>query len=70
MLLQILVLVIVSLTLRFRTYFASGGGFSNYFKAPKYQKNTVDAYVTSLHGLHHGLYNPNGRAYPDVAAQG
>ena len=70
MLLQILMLAIVSLTLRFRTYFASGGGFSNYFKAPEYQKNTVATYVTSLDGLHHGLYDPSGRAYPDVAAQG
>ena len=46
------------------TYFASGGGFSNYFKMPNYQQKTVDAYVASLDGLHEGKYNPSGRAYP------
>ena len=50
-----------------RTYFASGGGFSDYFEAPTYQKSTVDAYVASLDGLHEGFYNPGGRAYPDVS---
>ncbi|TID18702.1 tripeptidyl-peptidase I [Venturia nashicola] len=50
--------------------FASGAGFSNYFAAPDYQKKTVDDYVKSLNGLHDGLYNKSGRAYPDVAAQG
>lgn len=50
--------------------FASGGGFSNYFPRPAYQASTVDAYVASLNGLHDGLYNKSGRAYPDVAAQG
>ncbi|KAK3720454.1 hypothetical protein LTR37_003867 [Vermiconidia calcicola] len=51
-------------------FFASGGGFSNYFKMPQYQKSTVNAYIAGLDGLHHGLYNPTGRGYPDVAAQG
>lgn len=50
--------------------YASGGGFSNYFKAPKYQKKTVQAYIESLGGLYDGLYNKQGRGYPDVAAQG
>jgi tripeptidyl-peptidase-1 len=50
--------------------FASGGGFSNYFSQPKYQSTTVNAYVKSLNGLHDGLYSKQGRAYPDVAAQG
>lgn len=50
--------------------FASGGGFSDYFKAPKYQKKTVKQYVKSLGGLYDGLYNKKGRGYPDVAAQG
>ncbi|KAK3680762.1 hypothetical protein LTR37_021070 [Vermiconidia calcicola] len=51
-------------------FFASGGGFSNYFKMPQYQKSTVNAYIAGLDGLHHGLYNPTGRGYPGVAAQG
>ncbi|USW55666.1 Putative peptidase S53, activation domain, peptidase S8, subtilisin, Ser-active, Sedolisin [Septoria linicola] len=49
--------------------FASGGGFSDYFPAPSYQTKTVNAYVKSLKGLHDGLYNKAGRAYPDVSAQ-
>lgn len=52
------------------TRFASGGGFSNYFKAPAYQKATVSAYVESLGDIYPGLYNKQGRGYPDVAAQG
>lgn len=37
---------------------------------PAYQKSTVDKYVASLGGKYKGLYNPKGRAYPDVSAQG
>jgi len=51
--------------------FFSGGGFSNYFKRPLYQLGQVDSYLDKLpRGLYNGLYNPNGRGYPDVAAQG
>ncbi|KAK2463896.1 hypothetical protein APHAL10511_004068 [Amanita phalloides] len=51
--------------------FYSGGGFSNYFDQGDYQKAAVKAYLNALpHGLYSGLYNPKGRAYPDVAAQG
>lgn len=50
--------------------FASGGGFSNYFGTPGYQKEVVGAYVKSLNGLYDGLYNKSGRAYPDISAQG
>jgi tripeptidyl-peptidase-1 len=50
--------------------FGSGAGFSNYFRAPLYQKETVNDYIDSLDGLYDGLYNKSGRAYPDVAAQG
>lgn len=52
------------------THFASGGGFSNYFPMPSYQKSVITKYIQSLKGRHHGMYNPNGRAYPDVSAQG
>ncbi|KAI0059677.1 subtilisin-like protein [Artomyces pyxidatus] len=48
----------------------SGGGFSNYWNRPSYQNNAVAEYLTKqLRGTYAGLYNPNGRAYPDVAAQ-
>jgi tripeptidyl-peptidase-1 len=50
--------------------FGSGGGFANYFKAPSYQRSTVQAYIKSLNGKYDGLYNKQGRGYPDVAAQG
>jgi tripeptidyl-peptidase-1 len=51
--------------------FYSGGGFSNYFSQPSYQKDAVTAYLKTLpDGTYQGLYNPQGRAYPDVAAQG
>ena len=50
--------------------FKSGAGFSNYFSMPDYQTQTVQNYIQSLNGLNDGYYNPTGRAYPDVAAQG
>lgn len=55
-----------------RNGYVSGSGFSNYFGRPYYQEATglVDAYIDSLHGMHDGLYNKSGRAYPDLAAQG
>jgi len=50
--------------------YASGGGFSEYFPAPKYQQRVVADYIKSLGGKYDGLYNKKGRGYPDVAAQG
>jgi tripeptidyl-peptidase-1 len=50
--------------------FVSGGGFSNYFPRPSYQDPIVPNYVESLGNEYKGLYNPNGRGYPDIAAQG
>lgn len=64
--------------------FASGGGFSNIYKRPDYQKAAVQAYFDtvdvpypyykSVHndsfGANGGIYNRIGRAYPDVAAVG
>ncbi|KIK03131.1 hypothetical protein K443DRAFT_5566 [Laccaria amethystina LaAM-08-1] len=48
----------------------SGGGFSNYFNRPRYQDAAVGKYLHALpKGLYNGLFNPNGRAFPDVAAQ-
>lgn len=55
-----------------RNRFASGGGFSNYFKRPAYQNDNsvVRNYISSLGGEFAGLFNTAGRGYPDIAAQG
>ncbi|THC91032.1 hypothetical protein EYZ11_009514 [Aspergillus tanneri] len=53
--------------------FVSGGGFSNYFPRPSYQRQNPQAvarYLSEIGDLHSGLFNPEGRAYPDVAVQG
>ncbi|KAE8350721.1 peptidase S8/S53 domain-containing protein [Aspergillus coremiiformis] len=47
----------------------SAGGFSEYFPRPSYQHDSVDHYLHQLGSKWEGLYNPNGRAIPDVAAQ-
>ncbi|KAA1473412.1 tripeptidyl peptidase A [Dentipellis sp. KUC8613] len=50
--------------------FFSGGGFSDYFARPAYQDKAVTAFLDKLpKGLYAGLFNPNGRAIPDVSAQ-
>ncbi|EJD49914.1 subtilisin-like protein [Auricularia subglabra TFB-10046 SS5] len=48
----------------------SSGGFSYIFDAPTYQTAAVSGYLTQLQDQYSGLFNPSGRAYPDVAAQG
>ncbi|KAK2780586.1 Tripeptidyl-peptidase sed2 [Emmonsiellopsis sp. PD_33] len=50
-------------------YFSSGG-FSERFPRPEYQNKAVDGYLEQLGDRWDGLYNPKGRAFPDVAAQG
>ncbi len=68
------------------TRFGSGGGFSNLFGVPSYQRAAVDSYFSQVtlpfKGYHHyvedgnfssvtgGVYHHGGRAYPDVAAVG
>jgi len=48
----------------------SGGGFSNYFAQPSYQAAAVQAYLAQNPNAQNlGLFNPAGRAYPDVSAQ-
>jgi tripeptidyl-peptidase I len=47
----------------------SGGGFSNYFTRPSYQQKAVSAFLKGLGKTYKGLFNPNGRAYPDVSTQ-
>ena len=46
----------------------SSGGFSNYFSRPLYQEAAVTQYFEYLGDQNAGLYNPNGRGFPDVAA--
>ncbi|KAH8798958.1 aorsin [Hyaloscypha sp. PMI_1271] len=67
-----------------RVAYSSGGGFSNIYARPDYQKHAVSKYLrdhkppypcyesisNSSFGKHGGLFNRLGRAYPDVAANG
>ncbi|KAL1721726.1 peptidase S8/S53 domain-containing protein [Schizophyllum commune] len=51
--------------------FFSGAGFSEYFKRPAYQHDTVKEYLAALpNGTYEGLFNRHGRAFPDVSAFG
>ncbi|KAF1994689.1 tripeptidyl-peptidase-like protein [Amniculicola lignicola CBS 123094] len=50
-------------------YFSSGG-FSDLWPRPSYQDTAVPEYLKKLGNKWEGLYNPNGRGFPDVAAQG
>ncbi|KAF2094775.1 putative protease S8 tripeptidyl peptidase I [Rhizodiscina lignyota] len=61
---------------------SSGGGFSNYFTQPSYQRAAVQGYLSNHNtlpyylaneaatniGANGGVYNRAGRAYPDVSA--
>lgn len=49
--------------------FYGGGGFSETWPQPIWQREAVNAYVASLNGKYDGLYNKQGRAYPDLSAQ-
>ncbi|KAF2652973.1 tripeptidyl-peptidase-like protein [Lophiostoma macrostomum CBS 122681] len=48
----------------------SSGGFSDRFARPSYQDAAVSAYLKKLGTQWSGLYNAEGRGFPDVAAQG
>ncbi|EJF57919.1 family S53 protease [Dichomitus squalens LYAD-421 SS1] len=48
----------------------SSGGFSNIFAQPDYQADAVAGYLKTLGTTNQGLFNPQGRAFPDVSAQG
>ncbi|RAR16056.1 tripeptidyl-peptidase 1 precursor [Stemphylium lycopersici] len=48
----------------------SSGGFSDLWSRPAYQEKAVSEYLEKLGDRWKGLYNPNGRGFPDVAAQG
>lgn len=47
----------------------SSGGFSDRFARPSYQNAAIEGYMKILGPKWTGLYNPNGRGIPDVAAQ-
>lgn len=47
----------------------SSGGFSDRFPTPDYQNAAVKKYLGILGTQWEGLYNPQGRGFPDVAAQ-
>ncbi|KAJ5188909.1 Peptidase S8/S53 subtilisin/kexin/sedolisin [Penicillium cf. griseofulvum] len=50
-------------------YFSSGG-FSDLWERPQWQEDAVTEYLDKLGDRWSGLFNPNGRAFPDVTAQG
>lgn len=45
-----------------------GGGFSNVYTMPDYQRETVEAYLKSGQAPPTKYFNVSGRAYPDVSA--
>ncbi|KAH9037713.1 subtilisin-like protein [Lactarius hengduanensis] len=47
----------------------SGGGFSDHFPRPVYQDVAVSAFLKRQGTQYAGLYNPEGRGIPDIAAQ-
>ncbi|KAH9047022.1 subtilisin-like protein [Lactarius deliciosus] len=47
----------------------SGGGFSDHFERPPYQRQVVPTFLQDLGSRHQGLYNATGRGIPDIAAQ-
>ncbi|KAH9025407.1 subtilisin-like protein [Lactarius pseudohatsudake] len=47
----------------------SGGGFSDRFPRPVYQDVAVSAFLERQGTQYAGLYNPEGRGIPDIAAQ-
>jgi tripeptidyl-peptidase-1 len=49
--------------------FITGGGFSNYFAMPEYQKETIQGYINSIPEELRDRFNSSGRAYPDISAQ-
>ncbi|KAF2405189.1 subtilisin-like protein [Trichodelitschia bisporula] len=48
----------------------SSGGFSERWPRPWYQETAVENYLAQLGSQWAGLFNPYGRAIPDISAQG
>ncbi|KAI2786887.1 Tripeptidyl-peptidase sed2 [Penicillium oxalicum] len=53
-----------------RGVFFSSGGFSDLWSRPSWQSHAVKAYLHKLGKRQDGLFNREGRAFPDVSAQG
>ncbi|KAF2875682.1 tripeptidyl-peptidase-like protein [Massariosphaeria phaeospora] len=53
-----------------RAVYFSSGGFSDLWARPSYQDAAVTGYLQKLGSQWSGLYNAQGRGFPDVAAQG
>ncbi|KAM7195591.1 subtilisin-like protein [Rhypophila sp. PSN 637] len=52
-------------------YISSGGGFSNVFDQPSYQKKAVSFYLDNYPPpYNNSVYNPSGRGFPDISALG
>ncbi|KAI0327739.1 subtilisin-like protein [Cubamyces sp. BRFM 1775] len=49
-------------------WFASSGGFTNYFPTPDYQKAAVSAWLEKYGSQNAGRYNASGRGFPDISA--
>lgn len=48
----------------------SGGGFSNYYSAPSWQRQAISQYFASVSTQPVAGYDANGRGYPDIALIG
>ncbi|KAJ6552831.1 peptidase S8/S53 domain-containing protein [Mycena capillaripes] len=46
----------------------SGGGYSNFFRRPRYQDSAVSAYLKATNNTHTTAFNVSGRAVPDLSA--
>lgn len=53
-----------------RAVYFSSGGFSDLWERPDYQDDAVSEFLDNLGDRWSGLFNPKGRAFPDVTAQG
>ncbi|KAI9058090.1 family S53 protease-like protein [Trametes sanguinea] len=49
-------------------WFASSGGFTNYFPIPKYQQEAVSTWLADYGSQNAGRYNASGRGFPDISA--
>jgi tripeptidyl-peptidase-1 len=48
----------------------SSGGFSNIFSTPAYQSSAISTYLAKQGSKYNGFFNPKGRGFPDISAQG
>ena len=53
-----------------QAWFASGGGFSNYYRRPAYQDKAVRGFLAANGNKNAGRFNASGRGFPDIATQG